>query len=118
MSNLQELKVTERDTTLTPRQLRTAGFIPATVYGHGVESQNIQVRNHEFHQLYMHGTREFQLTGFVSGMAKLQKLDRDPVTQKPFAIELHINPDSKGRQATKKNVANQKAEADKALSKA
>lgn len=111
MTNLQELKVTERDTTITPRQLRAAGFIPATVYGHGISSQSIQVRVHEFHQLFMHGTREFQLTGFVSGTAKLQKLDRDPVSQKPFAIELHLNPDTKGRQATKK------AAADKELAK-
>ncbi len=102
MTTQHELKVAERDTTITPRHLREAGYIPATVYGHGVPSQNVQLRAHEFQQLFMHGQREFQLTGFISGPAKLQNLNRDAVTQKPISVELHLNPQAKGRQATKK----------------
>lgn len=57
----QQLKATERDTTITPRQLRSAGFLPATVYGGKATPQSIQVRTHEFELLYQKGHREFDL---------------------------------------------------------
>ncbi len=43
-----KLNAQERDTDKNPRQLRAAGFVPATVYGKGMESKNIQVCAHEF----------------------------------------------------------------------
>ena len=37
-----------READKNPRQLRASGFIPATVYGKGVDSKNIQVDAHDF----------------------------------------------------------------------
>jgi len=87
MSSPQELKVTERDTTLTPRQLRKAGFIPATLYAHGGQSKTLQVRAHEFNLFYAQGIREFKLTGFTDCIAKARQVQMDAVYQKPLAIE-------------------------------
>ena len=43
-----KLNVQEREADKNPRQLRSAGFVPATVYGKGMESKNIMVCAHEF----------------------------------------------------------------------
>lgn len=43
-----KLNAQEREADKTPRQLRSAGFVPATVYGKGMESKNIMVCAHEF----------------------------------------------------------------------
>ena len=43
-----KLNAQEREADKNPRQLRSAGFVPATVYGKGMESQNIMVCAHEF----------------------------------------------------------------------
>lgn len=43
-----KLNAQEREADKNPRQLRAAGFVPATVYGKGMESKNIQVNAHEF----------------------------------------------------------------------
>lgn len=109
MSDFQELKVAERDNTITPSHLRSAGFIPATVYGHGIESKSVQVRTHEFQQFYAKGEREFQLSGFVSGTAKIKNLTTNPVTHIPIALEFHLDTGTEGRQARKRNAAKAKA---------
>ena len=87
MPTSQELKVTERDTTVTPRQLRAAGFIPATIYGKGRGTQAIQVRMHEFSQHFMQGVRTFNLTGFTEGTVKAHQVHRHQVSQAPISIE-------------------------------
>jgi ribosomal protein L25 (general stress protein Ctc) len=87
MSTPQELKVTERDTTVTPRQLRAVGYIPATIYGNGIPSQSVQVRAHEFSHFLMQGIREFRLTGFIESTVEAQDVQRDPVSQKPVSIQ-------------------------------
>lgn len=43
-----KLNAQEREADKNPRQLRSAGFVPATVYGKGTESKNIMVCAHEF----------------------------------------------------------------------
>lgn len=43
-----KLNAQEREADKNPRQLRASGFIPATVYGKGMDSKNIQVNAHEF----------------------------------------------------------------------
>ena len=43
-----KLNAQEREADKNPRQLRSAGFVPATVYGKGMESKNIMVCAHEF----------------------------------------------------------------------
>jgi ribosomal protein L25 (general stress protein Ctc) len=91
MSNYQELKSAERDTTLTPRQLRAAGFVPATLYGKGTEPKGIQVKTHDFHHLYLQGHRTFKLTGFVNATVMLQAVQVDPVHQEPISLQFHLN---------------------------
>lgn len=112
-----ELKVTERDNTLTPRQLRAAGFVPATLYGKGEEARSVQIRAHEFQQFFTQGVREFSLTGFVTCTVRAKEVQLDPVTQRPISIQFQ-NLDAKGgsdkkagKQARKTGKADKKAEA-------
>lgn len=41
-----------REEDKNPRQLRAAGFLPATVYGKGMDSKSIQIDAHEFAMAY------------------------------------------------------------------
>lgn len=43
-----KLEAKERTQDKNPRQLRAEGFLPATVYGKGMESKSIQINAHEF----------------------------------------------------------------------
>lgn len=87
MSTQKELKVTERDTTLNPRQLRAAGFVPATIYGKNVEPRSVQVRAHELSQFYTQGVREFKLSGFLETSVRIQELQMEPVSTKPLSVQ-------------------------------
>lgn len=87
-SQPDQLQTTERDTTLNPRQLRTAGFIPATLYGKGLASQSIQVRMHAFEVAYSKGGRSFDLGSF--GIASVKQIQVDPVSQKVLNIEFYL----------------------------
>lgn len=82
-----ELKTWERDSTLNPRQLRAAGYVPATLYGKGLAPASIQVRAHEFYLSYAQGVRAFQVSGFVSGDVKIQEVQFPPVDRVPLAIQ-------------------------------
>lgn len=111
MSSLPELKVTERDNTLNPRQLRSAGFVPATLYGKGVASQSIQVRAHEFTLAMMHGNREFRLQGLGSEVtARVQQLQVDPVKQTPLSVEFLLTSPVTGSASKKPASKKQPAE--------
>ena len=94
MSNPAPLQTTERDNTINPRQLRSAGFIPATLYGKGIESLSIQVREIEFSKLYGHGQREFELTGLPQAYkVKVQNVQVTSVKEEILSIEfLSLNP--------------------------
>lgn len=85
MSN--ELKTTERDVTINPRQLRAAGYIPATISNAQGESKDFQIRAHEFTLLTTQGVREFRLTGFVSGTSAIKQVQKNPVSQEPLAVQ-------------------------------
>lgn len=90
VESVQTIEATERDTTLNPRQLRSAGFLPATLYGAGLESsQDIQVRGKEFTLLFLKGYREFELTG-LSGApvrVKAQQVQTTGVGQDVLSVE-------------------------------
>ena len=58
---LVELQGDVRDTSKNPRQLRAAGFTPATVYAKGQESVSIQVDQHSFFHLLHKGARRFNV---------------------------------------------------------
>lgn len=103
-----ELKVAERDTTLTPNQLRAAGLVPATLYGKGVENKALQVRAHEFSQLYVQGKRQFKLTGYVDCVATVKQVQRDSVKQYPISIQFH---QGESQSAGKNKASKQQAKA-------
>lgn len=107
-----KLQATERDSTLNPRQLRKAGFVPATIYGNGAsEPRNIQVRTKEFTTLFAHGRRVFDLEG-LNVVARAHKLQIDPVSQDVLALEfLELNPNEV--QKAMKDVARQREAAEK-----
>lgn len=48
MSTVLTLEVEKRDESLNPRQLRTTGKIPATIYGKAVESVSVQLCTRTF----------------------------------------------------------------------
>jgi len=46
------IKAQVRDSEKNPRQLRSAGILPGSLYGKGIDAKNIQIDNHEFELLY------------------------------------------------------------------
>lgn len=88
MATQPELKVAERDNTLTGRKLRQAGYIPVTLYGSDIHPLHIQAKSHEFTQLAAHGVKTFKLSGFVNVTAKLQQLQMDSLSQHPISVAL------------------------------
>ncbi len=88
-----KLQATERDTTLNPRQLRAAGFVPATIYSKDTDSRSIQVRAKELAYQYGKGMRIFELDG-LKLIARAQQIQVDPLSQQVLSIEfLEINPE-------------------------
>lgn len=89
------LQATERDNTLNPRQLRTAGFLPATLYGKEIESQSVQVRELEFTRAYAKGNRVFKLEGIGeagSVVANAYQVQIETLSGKVLSIQfLHVS---------------------------
>ena len=84
----QELEIFERDTTISPRKLRTVGYIPATVYGKGRESKSIQVKSHPFHLALKAGHRNFVLKGLGSDMtAEVKQIQKVSTREEVLHIE-------------------------------
>jgi len=87
------LQVTERDQTLTPRQLRSAGFLPATLYGKASskglagQSVNIQVRERDFTRSYKEGSRIFKFDGLSGQLVRVSQLQVEAVSQKVLNVE-------------------------------
>lgn len=87
-NNPTPLLVSERDDTLNPRQLRSAGFIPATLYGKAVEAKSIQTRTKDFTKLYANGARTFQLEGLKEAfVVRVQDIQVNPITQEILSIQ-------------------------------
>ena len=112
--NFQSLQVTERDQTLTPRQLRSAGFLPGTLYGGkpGADSLSIQVREREFGRAYKEGNRIFRFEGLEKQLVRVTQLQVDAVSQKILNVEFieTTQADAKASEAARE-VAEREAEA-------
>lgn len=52
MADTVKLTTESKDETKNPRQIRQSGFIPATIYGKGIDSTSIQVNAREFNLEY------------------------------------------------------------------
>jgi ribosomal protein L25 (general stress protein Ctc) len=86
--DIHNIATTERDTTLNPRQIRSAGFIPGTLYVKGGDSKNVQVKAHEFTQMYLKGARLFKLEGYEGGItAVARQVQVEPLRQDVLNVE-------------------------------
>ena len=47
-----KLTILERETDKNPRQIRSAGFLPGSIYGKGMEAKSIQINTHDFEMAY------------------------------------------------------------------
>jgi len=63
MSANKSFPIFERDTTITSSKLRQIGYIPATIYGKGMQPLSIQLKAHAFEVAFGHGQRRFTLEG-------------------------------------------------------
>ncbi len=63
MDTSAPLQIYERDTTLTPRKLRSIDYIPVTVYGKAFHPLSAQVKAHEFELPWFRGIHHYQITG-------------------------------------------------------
>ncbi len=91
-STIIKLNAQIRDEDKNPRQLRALGFVPATVYGKGMESKNIQICAHEF-EMSTRNNRDavFEL---VVGKEKfnvvIQELQKNYSTNQVLNIEFKL----------------------------
>jgi ribosomal protein L25 (general stress protein Ctc) len=89
-----ELKASERDETLNPRQLRSAGFIPATLYGGKRVPLSFQVKDEEFVRLFGRKKhRLFVLVGLPTEpnlIVRVKQVQVKPVSQKVQCIEFMV----------------------------
>jgi ribosomal protein L25 (general stress protein Ctc) len=91
MSNQETLKIFERDTTITNSKLRSAGYIPATVYGRSFETLAIQVKAHEFELALNRGIKLFKLEGFGKSVdVEVKQLQRENTKRAVLHIEFFV----------------------------
>jgi ribosomal protein L25 (general stress protein Ctc) len=94
MTSQNEVQLLERDTTLTMHQLRSAGYLPITIYGPGVEAPvSAQIRHHEFHVMYTnHGERRFVLNGMGHQLkAKAHQVQMHAAKHKILHVEFYVS---------------------------
>ncbi len=86
------IEAQERDMSLNPRQLRAAGFLPATIYGKGKESVSIQVDKRNFINTYKNNMNEvFEIVvGKNKYNAAVQNLQIEAGTQIEKNIEFKL----------------------------
>ncbi len=84
-----KLKIENRDENKNPRQIRTAGFIPGSIYGKGMEAKNIQINTHEFEMAYKNNKDgEWELTlGKEKFNATIQELQKNYATNELLNVE-------------------------------
>lgn len=86
------IEAQERDLTKNPRQLRSEGFLPATVYGKGKDSVSIQLNKRNFINTYKNNKQEtFEIVvGKNKYNAKVQLLQIEASTQKELNVEFQL----------------------------
>lgn len=84
-----KLKIENRDENKNPRQIRTAGFLPGSIYGKGIEAKNIQINTHEFEMAYKNNKDgEWELTlGKEKITATIQELQKNYATNEFLNVE-------------------------------
>jgi len=85
----EAISVENRDLTGTRnnRRLRRSGFVPAVLYGHGLENLSLKVRECDLAAAIRHGSRVVDLTGAASESALIRAVAWDT-----FGLEiLHVD---------------------------
>ena len=84
-----KLNVIEREEGKNPRQIRSMGFIPVSIYGKGMESKNAQVNTHEFEMAYKNNKEgEWELKfGKEKINAKIAELQTNFATSEFLNVE-------------------------------
>ena len=76
---LIKIKAEEKDADKNPRQIRSAGYLPITIYGKGIESKSYKINTHEFELAYKNNidaTFEIEI-GSKKIKAKIQELQKN-----------------------------------------
>jgi ribosomal protein L25 (general stress protein Ctc) len=76
----------ERDATQNPRQLRAAGWVPATLYSKGQPSRNLQVEAKAFTHAIGKGTDTFLLEGLKLKVV-VQQVQLHSLSQQVLNVE-------------------------------
>lgn len=90
MTALFEIETFERDTTISPRKLRTIGYVPATVYGKGKDSVSVQLNTHDLTQALLAGNRQFKLKGFVQANAQVKQIQKVSTREELLHAEFQL----------------------------
>lgn len=91
MTQQEVLPIFERDNTITPRKLRTIGYIPATVYGKNTPSFSIQIKSHDFHLAMARGVRNYRLEGMGQVVdAEVKQLQKVSTREEILHVEFHV----------------------------
>ena len=87
-----KLTITAREADKNPRQIRSTGFLPGSIYGKGIEAKSIQVNTHDFEMAYKNnqeGTWELTL-GKEKFNAKIQELQMNFATNELLNVEFAV----------------------------
>ena len=87
-----KLTITAREEGKNPRQIRSAGFLPGSLYGKGIEAKSIQMNTHDFEMAYKNnqeGTWELVL-GKEKFNAKIQELQKNFATNELLNVEFAL----------------------------
>jgi large subunit ribosomal protein L25 len=85
----EAIAVEKRDLTgkRNNRRLRRSGYVPAILYGHGLENLSLKVNEHDLAAVIRHGSRVVDLTGAANESALIRQVAWDT-----FGLEiLHVD---------------------------
>lgn len=87
-----KIKINARENDKNPRQIRSAGSLPGSLYGKGIEAKSIQLDTHEFELLYKNNKDsvwELQLDKEKFN-AKIQELQVNYATNELINVEFAL----------------------------
>ena len=88
MSDILEVKTRDAVGSRNSQRLRSAGQLPAVLYGHGEETLNLAVRLDQIRGVLRHGGRIVQLQGAASGQALVQDTQWDTFGARLLHLDL------------------------------
>lgn len=87
-----KITIEERTENKNPRQIRSMGFLPGSIYGKGMEAKSFQVNTHEFEMTYKNNKDsvwELNL-GKEKFNAKIQELQMNFATNEFLNVEFAL----------------------------